>query len=114
EPSLVVEVSFTEFTSDGVVRHGVVKGIREDKDAAEVVLETPAADLSAKPAKEGNGKEHVMAHETRDRFAGVKLSNPTKVLFADQGVTKADLAAHYERVAGRMLPLIEKRLLSLV
>lgn len=55
-----------------------------------------------------------MKHETRDRFAGVELSSPTKVLFDQQGVTKADLAAHYERVAARALPFIDNRLLSLV
>ncbi len=56
----------------------------------------------------------MQSHEHRDTFAGVKLSSPDKVLFRDQGVTKADLAAHYERVADRMLPMVEKRLLSLV
>ena len=100
KPDIVVEVDFAEFTSDGVIRHGVLKGIRADKAAKDVVLEVP--------------KETVMTHETRAEFAGVKLSSPDKVLFADQGVTKADLAAHYERVAERMLPLMEKRLLSLV
>lgn len=100
-PDLVVEVDFAEFTADGVVRHGVVKGIRGDKDAAEVVLEEA-------------GGEAMTSHETRDRIAGVKLSSPDKVLFEEQGVTKADLAAHYEQVASRMLPLIEGRLVSLV
>lgn len=56
----------------------------------------------------------MASHETRDRIAGVKLSSPDKVLFEEQGVTKADLAAHYERVADRMLPLVEGRLVSLV
>jgi bifunctional non-homologous end joining protein LigD len=99
-PDIVVEVDMAEFTSEGVVRHGVVKGIRGDKAAADVVLEVP--------------KETTMSHETRDTFAGVKLSSPQKVLFAEQGVTKADLAAHYERVAARMLPQVTRRLLSLV
>jgi bifunctional non-homologous end joining protein LigD len=100
KPDIVVEVDMAEFTADGVVRHGVVKGIRGDKAAAEVVLETP--------------KETGMAHEERDSFAGVKLSSPQKVVFADVGVTKADIAAHYERVAERIMPHIERRLLSLV
>ena len=100
KPDIVVEVDMAEFTAEGVVRHGVVKGIREDKSAADVVLETP--------------KETTMAHEDRDVFAGVKLSSPQKVLFADKGVTKADLAAHYERVEARIMPHIERRLLSLV
>jgi bifunctional non-homologous end joining protein LigD len=56
----------------------------------------------------------MTADKTRDRIAGVRLSSPDKVLFAEQGVTKADLAAHYERVAERMLPLVDGRLVSLV
>lgn len=100
-PDLVVEVDFAEFTSEGYVRHGVVKGIRADKESSEVVLEDA-------------GAQSMTEHETRDRIAGVKLSSPDKVLFEGQGLTKADLAAHYERVAERMLPLVEGRLVSLV
>jgi bifunctional non-homologous end joining protein LigD len=39
EPELVVEVEFRELTSEGMVRHGAFKGLREDKPAGEVVLE---------------------------------------------------------------------------
>nr|WP_265515722.1 non-homologous end-joining DNA ligase [Nitratireductor luteus] len=38
-PDLVAEIEFTEFTSDGMVRHGVFKGLRHDKGAREVVVE---------------------------------------------------------------------------
>jgi len=100
-PDLVAEIDFAEFTSDGYVRHGVFKGLRADKRARSVVLETP-------------GGAAMNGHEQRDVFAGVKLTNPNKVLYQEQGVTKADLAAHYERVAARMLPHLERRLLSLV
>jgi bifunctional non-homologous end joining protein LigD len=43
----------------------------------------------------------------------VELSNPDKLLFPDDGITKADLAEHYERVAGAMLPHLRQRPLSL-
>ncbi|MDN3722016.1 hypothetical protein QW131_29595 [Roseibium salinum] len=32
-PDLVAEIEFTEFTAGGSVRHGVYKGLREDKEA---------------------------------------------------------------------------------
>lgn len=43
----------------------------------------------------------------------VTLSHPDKVLFPDDGITKADLAAHYETVAEAMLPHLHQRPLSL-
>ena len=41
------------------------------------------------------------AHRIREYRAEVKLSNPDKVLFPDDGITKAELAEHYARVAER-------------
>jgi bifunctional non-homologous end joining protein LigD len=45
--------------------------------------------------------------------ADVKLSHPDKVLFPDDGLTKADLAAHYARVAEAMLPHVHDRPMNL-
>ena len=52
--------------------------------------------------------------QKQDEVAGVRLSHPEKVLFPSQGLTKSDLASHYEAVAERMLPHIQDRPLSLV
>lgn len=41
EPRLVAEIEFTEMTRDGRLRHPVFRGLRSDKQAAEVVRETP-------------------------------------------------------------------------
>ena len=43
----------------------------------------------------------------------VKLSNPDKVLFPDDGITKADLAAYYESVAEVMVPHTRDRPMNL-
>jgi bifunctional non-homologous end joining protein LigD len=43
----------------------------------------------------------------------VDISNPNKVLFPQIGVTKLDLARHYERVAAAMLPYVRDRPLAL-
>jgi bifunctional non-homologous end joining protein LigD len=59
-----------------------------------------------------------MAAKTRRsgtaEVAGVELTHPERVLYPDQGLTKLDLARYYERVAGRLLPHLEGRPLSLV
>jgi bifunctional non-homologous end joining protein LigD len=43
----------------------------------------------------------------------VKLSHPDKVLFPGDGLTKADLAGHYARVAEAMLPHVNDRPMNL-
>ena len=43
----------------------------------------------------------------------VKLSHPEKVLFPEDGITKADLAGYYASVAGAMLPHVRDRPLNL-
>ena len=42
EPRLVVDVEFTTWTSDGILRHPSFQGLREDKPAKSVVIEKPA------------------------------------------------------------------------
>ncbi len=46
EPTLVAQVRFTEWTSDGKLRHPVYLGLRDDVDAASVKRETPAEQAS--------------------------------------------------------------------
>jgi len=41
EPKLVAEIEFNEWTSAGTLRHPSFKGLRDDKDAAEVIREEP-------------------------------------------------------------------------
>jgi bifunctional non-homologous end joining protein LigD len=43
----------------------------------------------------------------------VKLSNPDKILFPDDGITKAELAEHYARVAELMVPHCRNRPMNL-
>jgi bifunctional non-homologous end joining protein LigD len=43
----------------------------------------------------------------------VRLTNPDKLLFPADGITKADLAAYYEAVAPAMVPLVRDRPLNL-
>jgi bifunctional non-homologous end joining protein LigD len=42
EPSLVAQVAFSEWTRDGELRHPRFQGLRQDKDPADVMRETPS------------------------------------------------------------------------
>ena len=47
EPSMVVEVEFAEWTRTGTLRAPAYKGVRDDKDPQDVVLERPAGQADA-------------------------------------------------------------------
>jgi bifunctional non-homologous end joining protein LigD len=44
----------------------------------------------------------------------VELSHPDKVLFPDDGITKGDLISYYRDMAGRMLPLLRDRPVTMI
>ena len=92
EPRLVAEVAYAEITPDGLLRHASFIGLRADKPAAEVVAERPAA--PPPPA--------------------ITITHPERVIFEESDVTKGDLAAYCERMAGVMLPWTGNRPVSLV
>ncbi|NRP69861.1 hypothetical protein ILFOPFJJ_00735 [Ensifer psoraleae] len=117
KPDLVAEVDFTEFTADGHIRHGSFEGLREDKEAKAVKLETPKP--TAAEADTGRGKSSATTR-TASAAKGdadvlsVRISHPDRVLFEGQGITKIDLARYYGIVADRMLPFAADHPVSLV
>ncbi|WP_158266212.1 non-homologous end-joining DNA ligase [Allosphingosinicella deserti] len=52
---------------------------------------------------------------SEERFVeGVRLSNPDKILYPEQGITKSDLADYYVAVAERILPQVAYRPITMV
>jgi bifunctional non-homologous end joining protein LigD len=125
-PELIAEVEFSAWTRDGVLRHAIFRGLREDRDPREIQLpRIKAAPAPPAPRRGGNGASSAPAAGTLPRgakqgtrdgaiVAGVRLSNPDRVLFPEQGVTKLALAEYYEDIAGRILPHLVQRPLSLL
>jgi bifunctional non-homologous end joining protein LigD len=122
-PDLVGEVQFTEWTSDGRLRHPSFQGLRADKDPREVVREVPGPVKEAAPARphRGRSREGEALGSKRgprtggeDHVAGVRLTHPDRVLYPPQGITKRDLAVFYESIAGWILPHVKGRPLTLV
>jgi bifunctional non-homologous end joining protein LigD len=100
EPNLIAEIKYVERTHDNHLRHPVYLGLREDlsEDAMPDETEHDAA------AKEGN----------TIGIRGVRLSNPDKVLYPVQGISKRDLAEYLVSVRERLLPHAARRPLTLV
>jgi len=86
-PRLLADVEFSDWTREGVVRQSVFKGLREDKDPAEVLVEELGRPL--------------------------RVTNREKALFPRTGFTKGDLIAYYVAIAPTLLPHLRDRPLTL-
>jgi bifunctional non-homologous end joining protein LigD len=102
-PELVAEVQYAERTAEGFVRHASFQGLRNDKAAEEVHAEQPVAE----PANVAKPRSAAATHAPR-------LTNPKRVLYPEQNITKLDLARYYLQVAPYILPHVERRPLTLV
>ncbi len=87
EPKLVAEVEFTHWTDEGILRHPSFKGLRRDKKSKDIIKEEPPM---------------------------TELTNPSRVLYPDANITKADLIHYYELVSDWILPHIKNRPLAIV
>ncbi len=120
EPTLVAEVEFSEWTSDGSLRHPVYKGLREDKPAAEVVREQAAPETATPAAADTQaGVPTIAIHELNVKSAEtniegrkLKLSNLSKVLYPSAKFTKRELIDYYLAVAPVLLGHLAGRALT--
>jgi bifunctional non-homologous end joining protein LigD len=94
EPRLVAEVEFGEWTKERILRHPAYKGLRDDKPADQVVLETAQEPPAPEPPRK------------------VRRTNVDKVLYPATGFTKGELIAYYERIGEVILPHLHGRPVS--
>jgi bifunctional non-homologous end joining protein LigD len=97
KPSKVCEVSFGNWTEEGILRTPVFKGMRADK---------PAKDIGMEKAKKTPKKKHLSMVK--------EISSPDKILFKEEGITKKEVSEFYQAIAKEMLPYLKDRPLSLV
>jgi len=97
EPRLVAEVRFGEWTHDGHLRHPAYLGLRDDRDAADVVAEVPVAEVRPSTRVIRRGRREL------------SVSNLDKLFWPDEGITKGDLLDYYEAVAPVLVPHLRGR-----
>ena len=104
EPRLVVEVKFTGWTEDGLIRHPVILGLREDKRAEDVRLEKPQPLQSdSSDTSDRSDPQETIGGRT------LKLTNLDKVFWPEEGYTKGDVINYYRDIAGFILPYLKDR-----
>ena len=121
-PTLVVEVSYGEWTADRTLRHPVFQGLREDKTPADVgrgarhEMEDDADPSSAFVSRAATAPKATApkANAAKDAVAGIAIGNADKLLYPEAKLSKRDLARYYEAVGERMLAHLAGRPLTLV
>jgi bifunctional non-homologous end joining protein LigD len=112
-PELVGEVEFRNWTPDGRLRAASWRGLRSDKDAADLEPEA-VPDAAPEPVAEEPEAEppptNVLVEVEGKR---IRLSNLDKVLYPDAGFTKAQVIDYYSRVAPFLLPHLKDRPVTL-
>ncbi len=135
KPKLICEVSFTEMTSDGVMRHPSFEGMRSDKAPKEVKLETPKHTENV--IEETKDKKPIVKEHTKRERATllnptdkqqvreiegheIKFTNLDKVYWPalksigqTKPITKRDMLNYYYQVAPYILAYLEDRPQSL-
>ncbi|RAV99171.1 DNA ligase D [Pseudochryseolinea flava] len=130
KPELVCEVSYTELTNDGVMRHPSFEGMRIDKKAEQVVaeVETPVAEIAESESplhrqkilkKSETKSRHTLlnpSEETQVKKINaheIKFTNLSKIYWPDKKVTKRDMLNYYYQMAPIILPYLKDRPQSL-
>jgi bifunctional non-homologous end joining protein LigD len=110
---MVAEVTFSEWTGDGHLRHPVFHALRTDKPAASVVREDPVAPLG--PDAEEAGTTAATTGEPASRIpSSLKVTHPDRVVDAESGVTKIEVIRYYALVGELMMEHLAGRPVSLV
>ncbi len=103
-PVLLAEVTFSEWTTGGHIRHGVFHALRSDKPAKAITREKPVHPTGA-------DQEQAATHTLPPKF---KVSNPERVIDPSSGLTKVELVRYYALIAPLMMEHLKDRPVSLV
>jgi len=100
-PTTVVDVEYRGRTRSNLIRHAVFREVVEDK------APTDARRADAEPRS-------AHARKRQEAVPLVRLTNPGRLLWPEQGITKQGLADFYTEIADWILPHIAGRPLSLL
>ena len=103
QPKLIAEVSFAQWTREGLVRQAVFQGLRDDK---------PARAISREKAMPVEKAKEVASAKALPR--GMRITHPERVIDTSTGITKLELLQYHAAAADLLLPHLRGRPVSLV
>lgn len=126
KPEVVAEITYRTVTPDGKYRHPSFKGIREDKEAGQVIREEPSIPddikglpdesliLKVLPKTVKSSRKTFLnpSEETQTREINgktIKFSNLSKIYWPDQEISKRDLLNYYYKMAPYIMPYLKDR-----
>ncbi|MGV3764582.1 MAG: DNA ligase D [Chitinophagaceae bacterium] len=118
-PELVCEVSYTEVTSDGLMRHPSFEGLRTDKPAKNVQEEKTVSHKRKTPGKKKSSTKEPErktllnpADKTQERTINghtLQFTNLHKLYWPKLKIEKRELLNYYYQVAPYILPYLVNR-----
>src|SRR5688500_15478072 len=127
KPSFVAQVKYTEWTDDGILRHPIYLGLRDDVKPESVRREKHATQRRRggstalrrdSQSPDLQGLVDQLTEIERGPNAGVlrlpdgntlEVGNLRKLFWPKLKITKGDLMRYYVRVAPYILPVVDKR-----
>ena len=110
KPTLLADVTFAEWTNTGRIRHGVFRGLLDEKKSHANLPDTPFMKTIAKHALTGSTSNAAQVTLP----TSLRLTHPERIIDAQSGLTKLDVVKHYALVAPVMLPHLKGRPVSLL
>jgi bifunctional non-homologous end joining protein LigD len=112
EPELAAEVSFSEWTRQGRVRHAVFHGLRSDKPTPLISRETAHEPLSTEVI--GQDPAHQNKRSASPDIISTQISNSDRIIDLSTGLRKLDLVNYYQLASKWILPQLANRPVTFV
>lgn len=107
QPHFVANIRYSELTREGIMRHPVFQGLREDKTIEDMKkANTSAKDTTDKQVVPGKSDYE---HTKPSIKTKVELTHLDKVFWPDEQITKGDLISYYNLVYKYIIPYLRNR-----
>lgn len=104
-PEIICEVTFSEWTKAKHLRHPVFKGIREDKNLAEISIPQKQSKKAESETNNIGNSGNALEIDAKN----LKLTNLDKIYWPDSGLRKYDLIDYYLNISEYILPYLRDR-----